>query len=174
MDSPSQSSAIGHGVLLVIFNLGVLLTGESGIGKSSLALELIRRGHHLIADDTPIFHREGSTKLIGSCPYILQDFLAVPGLGVINIRAIYGDQAIIDHHPLDFVIRLIPNKYIEPLTRSLGQWEQLGIKMTELTLPLAGNIPQATMIETAVQDYQLRLKNYDALLELQKRQNKSI
>lgn len=174
MSFPSENSAIGHGVLLVVFNSGVLLTGESSVGKSSLALELIRRGHRLIADDTPIFHRESSTRLVGSCPYVLQDFLAVPGLGVVDIRAIYGDQAIVAQHPLDFVIRLIPNKYIEPLTRSLDQWEQLGVKITELTLSLAGNIPPATMIETAVQDYQLRLKGYDALLEMQRRQHKLI
>lgn len=174
MSCPSEDSATSHGVLLVIFNSGVLLTGKSSIGKSSLALELIRRGHRLVADDTPLFHRESSIRLVGSCPYVLQDFLAVPGLGVVNIRAIYGDQAIAAQHPLDFVIRLIPNKYIEPLTRSVGQWEQLGVKVTELTLSLASNMPPATMIETAVQDYQLRIKGYDALLEMQRRQHRLI
>jgi HPr kinase/phosphorylase len=105
---------------------------------------------------------------------VLQDFLAVPGLGVIDIRAIYGDEAIAAQYPLDFVIRLIPNKYIEPLTRSLSQWEQLGVKVTELTLSLAGNMPLATMIETAVQDHQLRSTGYDALLEMQRRQQRLI
>lgn len=174
MSDSSGESAISHGVLLVIFNSGVLLTGESSVGKSSLALELIRRGHRLIADDTPLFYRTGPVQLVGSCPHPLQDFLAVPGLGVVDIRAIYGDRAIAAQYPLDFVIRLVPNQYIEPLTQSLGQWEQLGVKVTELTLSVAGNLPVATMIETAVQDHQLRIKGYDALLEIQRRQQRLI
>ncbi|QBQ54120.1 HPr kinase/phosphorylase [Nitrosococcus wardiae] len=169
MSSPSEDNVTSHGVLLVIFDVGVLLRGESRVGKSSLALELIRRGHRLIADDAPIFQRTAATQLIGSCPAILQDFLTVPGLGVVDIRAIYGHQAIVTQHSLDLVIHLIPHKHIEPLTRNLGQWEQLNVKVPELTLPLGGNLQPATMIETAVQDYHLRLKGYDALLELQQR-----
>ncbi|ADE13527.1 HPr serine kinase domain protein [Nitrosococcus halophilus Nc 4] len=172
MSSPNEDNVTGHGVLLVIFDSGVLLRGESGVGKSSLALELIRRGHRLIADDAPLFQRASATQLMGSCPSVLQDFLTVPGLGVVDIRAIYGSQAIAAQHPIDLVIHLIPNKHIEPLTRSLGQWEQLNVKVPELTLPLGGNLQPATMIETAVQDYQLRSKGYDALLELQQRQQK--
>lgn len=172
MNGSEEDQVTSHGVLLVIFDCGVLLTGESSVGKSSLALELIRRGHRLIADDAPLFHRTGATRLIGSCPYLLQDFLSVPGLGVVDIRALYGAQAIAAQHLLDLVIHLTPSSHIKPFTRHLGQWEQLDVKVPELTLPLAGTMQPATTIETAVQDYQLRIKGYDALLELQQRQQR--
>ncbi|EDZ65797.1 HPr Serine kinase C-terminal domain superfamily [Nitrosococcus oceani AFC27] len=170
VSDPNENKMTSHGVLLVIFDCGVLLTGENSVGKSSLALELIRRGHRLIADDAPLFQRTAAARLVGSCPHLLQDFLAVPGLGAINIRAIYGDQTIAAQHLLDLVIHLIPSKPIEPLTRNLGQWEQLNVKVPEITLPLMDTMQPATVIETAVQDHQLRIKGYDALLELQQRQ----
>lgn len=170
MDSPPEDNATAHGILLVIFSCGVLLVGESGIGKSSLALELIRRGHRLIADDAPLFRPITQTQLIGSCPPLLQNFLAVPSLGVLDIRAIYGAQAIAAQHPLDLVIRLVPNTPIQPLSRSLGEWERLGVKVPELTLPLDGNMQPTTMIEMAIQDHRLRIEGYDALLAFKQRQ----
>ncbi len=170
MDSSSEDKITIHGVLLVIFNCGVLLAGESSIGKSSLALELIRRGHRLIADDAPLFHPGTAAQLIGSCPPLLQNFLAVPGRGVLDIQAIYGKQAIAAQYPLDLVIRLVANKPIQPLALSLGEWEGLGVKVPELTLPLADSMQPATLIETAVQDHRLRIKGYDALLAFKQRQ----
>mgnify|MGYP000610134343 CR=1 FL=1 len=78
-----------HGVFLEVHGMGVLLTGESGIGKSELALELITRNHHLIADDAPEFSRVESNAIRGTCPEILRDFLEVRGLGIMNIRAMF-------------------------------------------------------------------------------------
>lgn len=82
-----------HGVFIDVLGLGVLLTGKSGTGKSELALGLINRGHRLIADDSVIFARK-KEKIIGFCPPILQDFLEVRGLGILDIRAMFGDTAI--------------------------------------------------------------------------------
>lgn len=175
MDNPDENAIIIHGVLLVVFSCGVLLTGKSRIGKSSLALELIRRGHQLIADDAPLFRPATQARLVGTCPPLLQNFLAVPGLGAVDIRAIYGDQAIAMQHPLGLVIRLVPNlSSSKPLARSLAEWERLGIKVPEITLPLAGIVQPATLIEAAVQDHRLRLKGYDALLALKQKQRKVI
>jgi HPr kinase/phosphorylase len=122
----NANNAISHGVLLVICDCGVLLIGKSRLGKSSLALELIKEGHRLVADDAPCFQRTDPGQLIGSCPDLLQDLLAVPGLGIVDIRAIYGNQAIARQHRLDLVIRLTSKKCFEPLTRSLAGPE-LGI-----------------------------------------------
>lgn len=174
MDNPDENAIIIHGVLLVVFSRGVLLTGESRIGKSSLALELIRRGHQLIADDAPLFRPATQAQLVGGCPPLLQNFLAVPGLGAVDIRAIYGDQAIAMQHPLDLVIRLVPNLSSKPLARSLAKWKRLGIKVPEITLPLAGIAQPATLVEAAVQDHRLRLKGYDALRALKQKQRKVI
>jgi len=154
----------------VVFDCGILLIGKSRLGKSSLALELIKGGHRLVADDAPLFQRTGRTQLTGRCPDLLQDLLAVPGLGVVDIRAIYGNRAIAKQHSLDLVIRLTSNKRFAPLTRSLTEWEQLGIKIPEITLPLGSTMQGATMVETAVQDHLLRLNGHDALLTLRQRQ----
>jgi HPr kinase/phosphorylase len=170
MKQQLPSNTISHGVMLVVFDCGVLLIGESSLGKSSLALELIKGGHRLVADDAPLFQRLSHPQLIGSCPDLLQDLLAVPGLGVVDIRAIYGNRAIARQHTLDLVIRLTSKHRFDPLTRSLDEWEQLGVKVPEITLPLGSTMQGATMVETAVQDHLLRLKGYDALLTLRRRQ----
>jgi HPr kinase/phosphorylase len=164
------NSTTSHGVLLVVFDCGVLLIGESSFGKSSLALELIKGGHRLVADDAPLWRRTGRTQLVGSCPDLLQNLLAVPGLGVVDIRAIYGSRAIARQHSLDLVIRLTSKQRFDPLSRSLGKWKQLGIQVPEITLPVSNTTQGATIVETAVQDYLLRLQGYDALLILQRRQ----
>jgi len=83
-----------HGVFMEVMGSGVLITGESSIGKSELALELITRGHRLIADDAPVFTRIGPNLLDGTCPDVLKNFMEVRGLGVLDIRAMYGENAI--------------------------------------------------------------------------------
>src|SRR5437879_5866574 len=93
-----------HGVFLEVYDLGVMLAGPSGIGKSELGLGLINRGHRLIADDAIELTRIGTNTLMGSCHPILQDFLEVRGLGPLNIRAMFGDHAIKDHAKLDLII----------------------------------------------------------------------
>ncbi|VAW70599.1 HPr kinase/phosphorylase, partial [hydrothermal vent metagenome] len=83
-----------HGVFMEVMGSGVLITGESSIGKSELALELITRGHRLVADDAPVFTRIGPNLLDGTCPEVLKNFMEVRGLGVLDIRAMYGENAI--------------------------------------------------------------------------------
>ena len=87
-------STVKHGVFLDVFEVGVLITGQSGLGKSELALELISRGHSLVADDAVEFHRTGPEMLEGRCPPMLRDFLEVRGLGVLNVRYIFGETSI--------------------------------------------------------------------------------
>ena len=101
------ASTVMHGVFLDVFEVGVLLMGKSGLGKSELALELISRGHGLVADDAVEIYRIGPETLEGRCPPVLRDFLEVRGLGVLNIRAIFGETAIRPKKPLKLIINLV-------------------------------------------------------------------
>jgi HPr kinase/phosphorylase len=131
-----------HGVFMEVMGTGVLITGASNVGKSELALELITRGHRLVADDAPIFSRVGPNLLNGSCPDVLKDFMEVRGLGVLNIRAMYGENAIKQNKYLRLVIHLesMSNKEQQQLDRLYGARtvrEILGVEVPEVMLPVA-------------------------------------
>ena len=100
-----------HGVYMEVMAIGVLITGASGIGKSELALELISRGHRLIADDAPQFSKIAPDIINGTCPKSLQDFLEVRGLGILNVRELFGDSAIKKNKYLKLIVQLQPNGY---------------------------------------------------------------
>src|SRR5205814_9507726 len=96
-----------HGVFMEIFSIGVLITGEPGAGKSELALELISLGHRLVADDAPEFTQIAPDVLDGTCPDMLQDMLEVRGLGVMNIRQMFGDTAVKKNKYLRLIVHLV-------------------------------------------------------------------
>ncbi|HSI28479.1 MAG TPA: HPr(Ser) kinase/phosphatase, partial [Methylophilus sp.] len=104
-----------HGVFMEVQGFGVLITGSAAIGKSELALELISRGHRLVADDIVDFYRISPERVEGRCPELLQDFLEVRGLGILNIRALYGDNAVKPTKPLDMMIQLELADEMNPL-----------------------------------------------------------
>lgn len=164
-----------HGVFLNVLGAGVLLSGGSSVGKSELALELISRGHSLVADDAPEFSRPTPDAVEGSAPPMLKDFLEVGGLGVLNIRAMYGDSAIRHRKRLELIIHL------EPLTSSLRQQldrlngnftsnEVLGVPISAMTLPVAPGRNLAVMVEAAVRNYLLSHRGYHAAEDLMQRQ----
>ncbi|NCA26944.1 MAG: HPr(Ser) kinase/phosphatase, partial [Methylophilaceae bacterium] len=99
-------STSAHGVFIEVQGFGVLIKGSPAIGKSELALELVSRGHRLVADDIVDFYRVSPERIEGRCPPLLQDFLEVRGLGVLNIRALFGDSAVKPTKPLDLIIQL--------------------------------------------------------------------
>ena len=113
------TSTIKHGVFLDVFEVGVLITGQSGLGKSELALELISRGHSLIADDAVELFRTGPEMLEGRCPPMLRDFLEVRGLGILNIRHIFGETSIRPKKILQLIINLVAadDDYMKQLDR---------------------------------------------------------
>ncbi|NOX42615.1 MAG: HPr(Ser) kinase/phosphatase [Gammaproteobacteria bacterium] len=156
-----------HGVFMAVAGIGVLLTGKSGIGKSELALELLSRGHRLIADDAPQFSRTGPDSLVGTCPPALQDFLEVRGLGVLSIRSIFGDSAVKKRKNLRLVVELKPVSEIDyaTLDRLKSHSEPtnlLGVKIPKVILPVAPGRNLAVIIESAARNQILLDKGYDA------------
>lgn len=156
-----------HGVFMEVVSIGVLITGPSGIGKSELALELISRGHRLIADDAPQFSRITPDIINGVCPEQLKDFLEVRGLGIINIRKLYGDTAIKNNKYLRLIVRLEPmsKEQMIKLDRLEGSYrtrEILGVDIPEITLPVAPGRNLAILLECAARNHGLRMGGYNA------------
>ena len=149
-----------------IISLGVLLTGESGLGKSELALELVTRGHRLIADDAPEFMRIAPDIIVGSCPPILRDFLEVRGLGVLNIREMYGDSSIKFSKYLRLIIHLTAihslSKSEDRLASPQHTKNLLELEIPVIQLPVAPGRNLSVLAEAAVRNHLLNLKGYNA------------
>lgn len=177
MNRMSEQKVTLHGVFMEVMGLGVLLSGASGVGKSELALELLNRGHRLIADDAPAFGRAAAGALLGECPAGLRDFLEVRGLGVINIRSMFSDQAITAQAELKLILhleamggeRLVA---VDRLRPSRDNVTVLGQAIPRITLPVAPGRNLAILAETAVRSYVLELGGYDAATDFSRRQGK--
>lgn len=168
-----------HGVFIEVLGTGLLITGESSIGKSELALELISRGHRLIADDAPEFTRVGPDILDGRSPGVLKDFMEVRGLGVLNIRDMYGDNALKENKILRLLIhmeRLSPKKLaeVDRLEGSRKIRTILGVEVPEVLLPVAPGRNLAVLVEAAVRNQILRNTGHDATEQLMEIQQKAI
>ncbi len=166
-----------HGVYMEVMAIGVLITGPSGIGKSELALELISCGHRLVADDSPLFSRIAPDIINGSCPKALQDFLEVRGLGIINVRELFGDSAIKKNKYLKLIVHLqsMDHKSLPSLTRLEGSYTSrkiLDVEIPEITLPVAPGRNLAVMTECAARNHILRVDGYNAAEIFKKRQKK--
>lgn len=167
VDSRLTLPTILHGVLLDVLGVGVLITGAPGVGKSELALELISRGHRLIADDAPEFRRTAPDTVTGACPESLKDFIEVRGLGVLDIRAMYGDSAIEYRQNLRLIVRLeamneAQRRQIDRLHGSHGAETLLGVTIPKVTLPVAAGRDLAVLLEAAVRNQLLLFKGYNA------------
>lgn len=168
-----------HGVFLEVMGAGVLLTGDSGVGKSELALELVTRGQRLIADDAVEFALVTPDTLEGTCPRMLQDFLEVRGLGIINVRALFGDNAVKLRKNLRLIIHLEPMHagQVSETDRLHGLHRRrpiLGVAIPEITLPVAPGRNMAVLVECTIRDHLLRIKGYDATLDFKESQRKAI
>ncbi|MBB71955.1 MAG: hypothetical protein CMF50_06105 [Legionellales bacterium] len=174
MSNDNTVSVTKHGVFMDVFGHGVLLTGASGIGKSELALNLINRSHRLIADDAVEFSpiNEG---IVGRCPPLLQDFLEVRGLGILNIRVMFGDTAIKDAKRLQLIINIVvmDDEALRSMDRLHGMYSEqtiLGVAIPEVTIPVAPGRNLATLVEGAVRNQVLKHTGYNASDEFAKRQ----
>lgn len=156
-----------HGVFMEVFSLGLLITGEASVGKSELALELVARGHRLVADDATVFSRTAPDVLNGRCPEMLRDFLEVRGLGILNVRAMFGDSAIKQSRNLRLILKLVPmsDDEIRKIDRLYGARSTrtiLGVDIPEITLPVAPGRNLAVLAEAAARNHLLYLKGFDA------------
>lgn len=174
----SDDNIILHGVFMEVMKLGVLLTGASGVGKSELALELLSRGHRLIADDAPEFSLSAAG-VEGRCHPLLQDFLEVRGLGVINVRAMFGDQAVAPCAELNIILQLKVMggdvlARVDRLHASRDTVGVLGAAVSRITLPAAPGRNLAILVETALRSHRLLLDGYDATADFSDRQRSSL
>lgn len=165
-----------HGVFLGVFGLGVLLLGDSGIGKSECALDLITRGHHLISDDSVLIKRIGE-KLIGNSPEITHEHLEIRGLGIINIRDLFGVSAVGNQKNIDLCVELKRWQEVEEIER-LGletkEEDIFGIKLTKYVLPVSSGRNISTLVETAIRLHLLKINGYDGLQKLIERHTNSL
>ena len=165
-----------HGVFMDVLGLGVLVTGESGVGKSELGLELISRGHGLVADDVVEISRIAANTLEGRCPAMLQDYIEVRGLGLLNIRTIFGETAVRRKMKLRLITHLerpVPGGGRDPTERlplaELSE-EILGITVPKVTIPVAAGRNLAVLVEAAVRNAILKLRGIDTTAEFLARQ----
>lgn len=168
-----------HGVFMEVLGMGVLLAGNPAVGKSELALDLISRGHRLVADDAPQFARIAPETLNGSCPTLLRDFLEVRGLGILNIRAMFGESAVRHSKNLNLIVNLQPLNErelarIDRLTGSLSARRILAVAVPEITMPVAPGRNLSILVEAAVRHQNLRIRGYDAGVDFAERQARAI
>ncbi len=168
-----------HGVFMDVLGLGVLITGESGVGKSELGLELISRGHGLVADDVVEVSRIAAGALEGRCPPMLQDFLEVRGLGLLNIRTIFGETAVRRKMKLRLICHLErPHPSGRDVTERLPlaelSEEILGVTVRKVNIPVAAGRNLAVLVEAAVRNEILKLRGIDSTQEFLARQKKQM
>ncbi len=167
-----------HGVFMDVLGLGVLITGESGVGKSELGLELISRGHGLVADDVVEVSRLGAGALEGRCPALLKDFIEVRGLGVLNIRTIFGETAVRRKMKLRLVAHLARSSAMRDPSERLPLAELtepiLGVMVRKVIIPVAAGRNLAVLVEAAVRNEILKLRGIDSMAEFLARQNEEI
>jgi len=167
-----------HGVLMDVLGLGVLITGESGVGKSELGLELISRGHGLVADDVVEISRIAVNTLEGRCPPMLKDFLEVRGLGLLNIRTIFGETAVRRKMKLRLVAHLerqaIGRDPTERLPLAAMYEDILGVTVGKVIIPVAAGRNLAVLVEAAVRNQILKLRGIDSMAEFVARQSREL
>lgn len=156
-----------HGVMLEVNGLGVMLTGNSAVGKSELALELITRGHRLIADDVVDLYKVAPGILEAQCPPMLQDFLEVRGLGVLNIRTLFGEPAVKFKKNLKLIVNLqaqtgAPQEKISRLDMEATAETILGVEINKVYIPVAAGRNLAVLVEVATRNYILRARGINS------------
>jgi HPr kinase/phosphorylase len=175
-DSLVERSVI-HGVLMDILGLGVLIVGDSGIGKSECALDLIVRGHRLVADDTVEVRRRAETVLIGACPDLTRHHMEIRGLGVINIHDLFGIAATRTSKRIELVVQLErwePGRDYDRLGLEEVHYELLGLRVPLIRMPVALGRNVAIIVEVAARNQLLRSRGHNAARKLADRIDRQI
>lgn len=160
-----------HGVLLDVYGVGVMITGESGVGKSECALELVKHGHQLVADDVVDISRVGKV-LWGEAPEMVRDFMELRGVGIVDIKEIFGIGAVVRRMKVDLVIHMefwTEGKEYDRLGTMDKTMDVLGVRIPLLELPVRPGRSLATIVEIAARNWRLRAEGYNAADELDRR-----
>ena len=167
-----------HGVFMDILGMGVLITGESGLGKSELGLELVTRGNGLVADDAVDLYRINQTTIEGKCPELLQNLLEVRGIGLLDIRAIFGETAVRRKMRLKLIVHLVRKETMEreyerlpaePLTQDV-----LGVPVRKVVVQVVAGRNMAVLVEAAVRNAILQLRGIDSFQEFLQRHRRAM
>lgn len=174
LDSQLAPRITRHGVLVDVYGAGVFLMGESGIGKSETALELVKRGHRLVADDAVEIKKVTDNRLIGDSPELIRHFMEIRGIGIIDIKAMYGIGAVINMKAIDIVIYLEfwdNNKEYDRLGLAEEYTEILDVQLPKIVLPVRPGRNLAIIVEVAARNWRLKNMGYHAAQELDNRLN---
>lgn len=161
-----------HGVLVEVFGEGILLVGESGVGKSETAIELVKRGHRLVADDAVEIKKVSRKTLVGSSPEIIRHFIELRGIGVIDVKRIFGMGSVKDTENINLVIHLEPwqaGKHYDRLGLDAQTTDIMGIEIPSLTIPVKPGRNLAIIIEVAAINHRQKKMGYNAAEELNRR-----
>ncbi len=164
-----------HGVLVEVYGEGLLLLGESGIGKSEAAVELLKRGHRLIADDAVEIKRVSSKKCFGTAPELIRHYIELRGIGVINVAKLFGMAAVKESADIDLIINIVPWQNGEVYDR-LGLENQyteiMGVKIPSITIPITPGRNLAVILEVAAMNNRQKKMGYNAAAEFTEQINK--
>jgi len=161
-----------HGVLMDVFGVGLLLLGKSGIGKSECALDLILRGHRLVADDMVHIRKRSSSSVIGSGFEVIQHHMEIRGLGILNIRSLFGVEAIREKKKIELILELMEwdaHREYDRLGFEEEKFSVLGVELPMLRIPVTPARNLTTIIEVAVRNHLLKVMGYDSALEFEKK-----
>jgi HPr kinase/phosphorylase len=172
LEEKLASTSSIHGVLIDVFGVGVLILGKSGIGKSECALDLILRGHRLVADDMVYIQKRAPNTLIGSGFEVIQHHMEIRGLGIINIRSLFGVEAIRERKKIELVLELMEwdtSREYDRLGFEEEKYTILGVDLPMLKIPVTPARNLTTIIEVAARNHLLKVMGYDSALEFEKK-----
>lgn len=166
-----------HGVLVEVYGEGVLILGESGVGKSETAIELVKRGHRLVADDAVEIKKVSAISLVGTAPEIIRHFVELRGIGIIDVKKIFGMGAVKDAEKIDLIINIEQwekNKKYDRLGLNTEYTEIMDIKVPSITIPVKPGRNLAVIVEVAAMNNRQKRMGYNAAEELNERITKSM
>ncbi|OGP93037.1 MAG: HPr kinase/phosphorylase [Deltaproteobacteria bacterium RBG_16_47_11] len=172
LEEKLASTSSLHGVLMDIFGVGVLILGKSGIGKSECALDLILRGHRLVADDMVHIQKRSPSSVFGSGFEVIQHHMEIRGLGIINIRSLFGVEAIRERKKVELILELMEwdaHREYDRLGFEEEKFSILGVELPMLRIPVTPARNLTTIIEVAVRNHLLKVMGYDSALEFEKK-----
>ncbi len=172
LEEKLASTSSLHGVLMDVFGVGVLLLGKSGIGKSECALDLILRGHRLVADDMVHIQKRSPSFVFGSGFEVIQHHMEIRGLGIINIRSLFGVEAIRERKKIELILELMEwdaHREYDRLGFEEEKFSILGVELPMLRIPVTPARNLTTIIEVAVRNHLLKVMGYDSALEFEKK-----